>query len=218
MEDLRYVERGIHKRGWVAGTTVSWSDHVMWPPFRLKTSLVEISTVFAQQRFPQCSDKGPIPRIKLLVGHTIQCKSGFSKSTCSIIQRFPPFSISLQLLSIFECHSVPWRKTVDPHSKMNTESPSAESSKDFELLSPTEDSISALSWSPAANFLAASSWDTLVHIYDVTKSTTGMLETAFGLDGPVLSSDWSQVMLALTEFPLRHMLRTEYPQGGRVAA
>lgn len=136
----------------------------------------------------------------------------FDNSTVS------PFSISLQLLSIFECHSVPWRKTVDPHSKMNTESPSGEYSKDFELLSPPEDSISALSWSPAANFLAASSCDTLVHIYDVTKSTTGMLETAFGLDGTVLSCDWSQVMLALTESPFRHMLRTEYPQDGRVVA
>lgn len=68
---------------------------------------------------------------------------------------------------------------------------------DIELTSPPEDSVSSLSWSPAANFLAVSSWDCKVRIYDVTSSPTGIGAAAIDFEGPVLSCHWSSVSISV---------------------
>ena len=68
-------------------------------------------------------------------------------------------------------------------------------SKDATLSSPPEDSISSLSWSPAANHLAVGSWDNKVRIYDVTQDSTGIGVSAIGFERPVLTCDWSSVCL-----------------------
>jgi mRNA export factor len=68
-------------------------------------------------------------------------------------------------------------------------------SKDVQLSSPPEDSISALSWSPAANHLAVGSWDNKVRIYDVTQNPQGTGVAALDFAGPVLSCDWAKVRL-----------------------
>lgn len=39
--------------------------------------------------------------------------------------------------------------------------------KDIEVADPPPDSVSSLSWSPQADFLAAGSWDNNVRIYEV---------------------------------------------------
>lgn len=65
-------------------------------------------------------------------------------------------------------------------------------SKDATLSSPPEDSISSLSWSPVANYLAVGSWDNKVRIYNITQSPTGTGAAAIDFDGPVLTCDWSR--------------------------
>ncbi|KUJ24380.1 WD40 repeat-like protein [Mollisia scopiformis] len=71
----------------------------------------------------------------------------------------------------------------------NTTSNLGDLSKDTKLASPPEDSTSALSWSPVADYLAVASWDSKVRIYDVSK---GQGVTAIDLNGPALSCDWSK--------------------------
>lgn len=66
-------------------------------------------------------------------------------------------------------------------------------SKDVKLASPPEDSTSALSWSPVANYVAISSWDSKVRIYDLSKTDTGEAVTSIDLKGPALAVDWSRV-------------------------
>ncbi|KAI7862035.1 WD40-repeat-containing domain protein [Spinellus fusiger] len=69
---------------------------------------------------------------------------------------------------------------------------SAMDSKDFEVTSPPTDGISALSFSSQANFLAASSWDEQVRIYEVQSSGNTIPRTAYSHQGPVLSVAWSK--------------------------
>jgi mRNA export factor len=66
-------------------------------------------------------------------------------------------------------------------------------SKDVQLVNSPDDSISDLSWSSAGNYLAASSWDGKVRIYDVTQSVTGEGKAMITFDGPALSCSWSRV-------------------------
>lgn len=66
-------------------------------------------------------------------------------------------------------------------------------SKDIQLLNPPEDSISGLAWSPVANYLAVSSWDSKVRIYDVIQNKEGTGVAVIDFQGPVLSCDWSKV-------------------------
>lgn len=65
--------------------------------------------------------------------------------------------------------------------------------KDVALNQPPEDSISDLSFSPTAEFLAVSSWDNRLRIYEVSEQgqSQGKAEITFG--GPVLSCSWSHV-------------------------
>ncbi|KAH8813100.1 WD40-repeat-containing domain protein [Xylogone sp. PMI_703] len=64
-------------------------------------------------------------------------------------------------------------------------------SKDVELDNVPSDSISALSWSPQTNHLAASSWDNKVYIYDINTSESKKFRIYFELGGPVLDCHWS---------------------------
>lgn len=66
-------------------------------------------------------------------------------------------------------------------------------SKDIALNSPPEDSISQLNFSPTADFLAVSSWDKKVRIYQVNEQGQSEGKAAIDFDGPVLSCAWSTV-------------------------
>lgn len=68
-----------------------------------------------------------------------------------------------------------------------------EVANDIQLASPPEDSISDLSWSPAANHLAVASWDNKVRIYDVPHNSSGEGKALIHFDAPVLSCVWSKV-------------------------
>ncbi|RMZ81773.1 hypothetical protein DV738_g1968, partial [Chaetothyriales sp. CBS 135597] len=65
-------------------------------------------------------------------------------------------------------------------------------SKDIQLGSPPEDSISDLQFSPAADFLAVSSWDKKVRIYQVSEQGQNEGKAAFDFDLPVLNCAWSE--------------------------
>ncbi|RAL13065.1 WD40 repeat domain-containing protein [Aspergillus homomorphus CBS 101889] len=64
-------------------------------------------------------------------------------------------------------------------------------SKDVNLANPPSDSVSELSWSPVANYLAVSSWDQTVRIYDASQSVTGEGKALFNFPAPVLSCAFS---------------------------
>lgn len=68
-----------------------------------------------------------------------------------------------------------------------------EVANDIQLATPPEDSISYLSWSPAANHLAVASWDNKVRIYDVSHKSSGEGRALIHFDAPVLSCTWSKV-------------------------
>jgi mRNA export factor len=74
---------------------------------------------------------------------------------------------------------------------------SGELSKDVTLTSPPEDSISELSWSSKANFLAVASWDGKVRVYDVTQDSAGEGKALINFDGAALSCAWSKVCRTL---------------------
>jgi WD40 repeat protein len=74
----------------------------------------------------------------------------------------------------------------------DAETPPA-SPPDVTLTSDIEDTISALSWSPAANHLAAASWDGKVRIFEVAANGTSKGVAMLTADGPLLSCDWSKV-------------------------
>ncbi|BFZ54354.1 RNA export factor gle2 [Savitreella phatthalungensis] len=65
-------------------------------------------------------------------------------------------------------------------------------SKDIEVQSPPEDSISALSFSPTAELLAAASWDKKVRIYEVSQTGQTQGKALFEHQGPALCVSWSK--------------------------
>jgi len=69
----------------------------------------------------------------------------------------------------------------------------SKSDKDIELADPPTDSISALSFSPAANFLAVGSWANDVRIYEINPSDgKSQGKAAYNHEGAVLSVCWSK--------------------------
>ncbi len=66
-------------------------------------------------------------------------------------------------------------------------------SKDIALVQPPEDSTSHLAFSPTGDFLAVSSWDKKVRIYQVNEQgqSEGKAQMDFG--APVLNCAWSDV-------------------------
>ncbi|KAF7731739.1 hypothetical protein EC973_008253 [Apophysomyces ossiformis] len=65
-------------------------------------------------------------------------------------------------------------------------------SKDFEVASPPTDGISALEFSPQADYLAVSSWDNQVRIYEVQPTGNTLPKAAFSHEGPALCVTWSK--------------------------
>ncbi|KAI1337858.1 WD repeat domain-containing protein [Xylariaceae sp. FL0016] len=65
-------------------------------------------------------------------------------------------------------------------------------SKDVAAPSDGEDTVSSLSWSPAANHLAAASWDGAVRIYDVASNGSAIAAAKLLAEGPVLDCDWAK--------------------------
>ena len=63
-------------------------------------------------------------------------------------------------------------------------------SQDVEIPNCPPDSISAISFSPTADYLATSSWDNQVRIYEVGQSITG--KAAYSHEAPVLDVCWSK--------------------------
>lgn len=68
-------------------------------------------------------------------------------------------------------------------------------SPDVSLPADAEDTISSVSWSPAANHLAAASWDGKVRVYDVAPSGIANGVAMLKADGPLLSCDFAKVSL-----------------------
>ena len=66
-------------------------------------------------------------------------------------------------------------------------------SKDVALNQPPEDSISDLQFSPTGDFLAVSSWDKKVRIYQVSEQGQSEGKAAIDFDAPVLTCAWSEV-------------------------
>jgi mRNA export factor len=71
---------------------------------------------------------------------------------------------------------------------------------DIALSDPPTDTISALSFSPAQNgpdFLAISSWDNKVRIYEIAQNGQSQGRHAFEHTQPVLDCDFSKVWVCL---------------------
>lgn len=66
-------------------------------------------------------------------------------------------------------------------------------SKDVQLASPPEDSISELAFSPTADFLSVASWDNKVRIYQVNDQGQSEGKAAMDFQAPVLTCAWSLV-------------------------
>lgn len=64
---------------------------------------------------------------------------------------------------------------------------------DVEVANPPTDSVSALRFSPTADYLSVSSWDNHVRIYEVKGDGTTEPKAAFQHDGPALDTCWSPV-------------------------
>ncbi|KAL1931954.1 hypothetical protein VTP01DRAFT_9010 [Rhizomucor pusillus] len=64
--------------------------------------------------------------------------------------------------------------------------------KDFELTSPPTDGVSGLAFSPAADFLAVSSWDNQIRIYEVQPTGATVPKAAYAHEAPALCVTWSK--------------------------
>jgi mRNA export factor len=65
--------------------------------------------------------------------------------------------------------------------------------KDVAVKEPPEDSISGLAFSPTHDYLAVSSWDKKVRIYDIDSQGNSKGLAMWEHDGPALSVTWSKV-------------------------
>jgi len=66
-------------------------------------------------------------------------------------------------------------------------------SKDVPLVSPPDDSISELAFSPTADFLSVASWDSKVRIYQINDQGQSEGKAAMDFQAPVLTTAWSLV-------------------------
>lgn len=64
--------------------------------------------------------------------------------------------------------------------------------KDVEVASPPTDGISGLAWSPAADFLAASSWDNAARIWEVQPNGNTVPRCQIQHEAPALCVAWSK--------------------------
>jgi len=68
----------------------------------------------------------------------------------------------------------------------------AGSGLDVEVSDPPSDSISAMAFSPVADYLAVASWDNNVRIYQVSSTGQSQGKAIYSHDGPVLDVCWSK--------------------------
>ncbi|OZJ05074.1 hypothetical protein BZG36_02088 [Bifiguratus adelaidae] len=74
--------------------------------------------------------------------------------------------------------------------------------RDFEVSQPPTDAVSELAFSPTADFLAASSWDNQVRVWEVLSNGSTVGKAAYQHEGPALSCDWSKYQTrAVSCFP-----------------
>jgi mRNA export factor len=66
-------------------------------------------------------------------------------------------------------------------------------SKDVELMSPPEDSVSDLSFSSQSEHLAISSWDSKVRIYEISETGQSIGKALYEHQAPALAVHWSKV-------------------------
>lgn len=74
--------------------------------------------------------------------------------------------------------------------------------QDFEVVSPPDDSISSLKFSPASlqqNFLVAGSWDCNVRCWEVEQSGKTVPKSIQSMAAPILDVCWSDVSLFLID-------------------
>jgi len=64
---------------------------------------------------------------------------------------------------------------------------------DVPITDPPSDSISDIAFSSAADYLAVSSWDNAVRIYEIDQSGKSQGKAMYKHEGPVLSVAWSRV-------------------------
>lgn len=80
---------------------------------------------------------------------------------------------------------------------------SANPMKDFEVVSPPDDSISSLAFSPASiqqNFLVAGSWDCNVRCWEVEQTGKTVPKSMQTMGGPILDVCWHDVRLTYNIF------------------
>lgn len=65
--------------------------------------------------------------------------------------------------------------------------------KDVAISNPPEDTVSDIAFSSQRDFLAVSSWDKKVRIYEISPSGQSEGKHLYEHDAPVLSVDWSKV-------------------------
>ena len=82
-------------------------------------------------------------------------------------------------------------------SSTNTANTVGDLSKDVALVSPPEDSVSDINFSPQSNHLAVASWDKKVRIYEINLAGGSNGVAMFEHEAPVLSCHWSPVSLYL---------------------
>ncbi|KAG8878272.1 hypothetical protein FRB97_002671 [Tulasnella sp. 331] len=63
---------------------------------------------------------------------------------------------------------------------------------DIELIDPPPDSISSISFSPTADFLAVGSWDNNVRVYEIDTNGRSQGKAMYSHEGPVLDVCWSK--------------------------
>lgn len=73
-----------------------------------------------------------------------------------------------------------------------TTSTSTAAEKDVEVPEPPTDSISSLSFSPVADYLAVGSWDNSVRIYEVGTGGQTQGKAMYQHQGPILSTCWNK--------------------------
>ena len=69
---------------------------------------------------------------------------------------------------------------------------------DIDLPIDATDTISSIRFSPAANHLAASSWDGQVRVYDIANNGSSRGIASLSAEGPLLSCDWNKVSFSGT--------------------
>lgn len=80
-------------------------------------------------------------------------------------------------------------------SSASTNPTQGDLSKDVAIKDPPKDGVSDIAFSPAVDYLAVSSWDNQVRIYEIDASGNSQGRAAYEHGGPALSCAWSRVRL-----------------------